>query len=555
MVADRNQFEFLWQLIARNVLPMRPRGCIGDGTPRLSRDINNGKATRSQRRLRAVVQSELMSPSSDWYELTTGIKELDEDKETAVWLRNERDGELKDLDQSNAYTEADLAIGDSANFGTGTMLMEESITAGVRCTAWPIGSFSIGVDDEGKVNRAVRDYTMTVGQIVTKFAVAGADGKRDLSKLPPLVRESWDKKEVLKTFPVSHMIYPNDDWNPQAAAMSLPVSECYWSTATPASDVNGGVLREGGFNEFPLMVPRWEVAAGDIYGTSCPGIVALPDVLELQAAEADYMRLVALLRKAPVIGPPGIRQGGISLLPGAVNEEAAQGASQTRPLIQINPQALVALEQKIARLEAAIDEAYHADIAAPNLDNTRAQPDTAAAVYAKSDERASMLGPVVTRWDDDFSDPLITRLYSIRLRNGRVAEFSPAMKKALQAGELKVGVRLVSKMAVAQRSVGLAAQERLEASILNSAAIVPQTLDVYAWDEGVRQKARMLGVAPATLNSTEETATIRAQRLQQQAAEQKLAMQAAQAKTAKDLAAAKFGQNSALDALQQQGAN
>ncbi|MEW5723047.1 MAG: portal protein, partial [Thermodesulfobacteriota bacterium] len=38
-----------------------------------------------------------------------------------------------------------------------------------------------------------------------------------------------------------------------------------------------GFLREGGYEEFPFMVPRWDVSGADVYGRS-PGMDCLADV-------------------------------------------------------------------------------------------------------------------------------------------------------------------------------------------------------------------------------------------------------------------------------------
>ena len=37
------------------------------------------------------------------------------------------------------------------------------------------------------------------------------------------------------------------------------------------------LLEEGGFDEFPYMVPRWSKVAGEIYGRS-PSMTSLPDI-------------------------------------------------------------------------------------------------------------------------------------------------------------------------------------------------------------------------------------------------------------------------------------
>ncbi|MDM3671847.1 portal protein, partial [Proteus mirabilis] len=38
---------------------------------------------------------------------------------------------------------------------------------------------------------------------------------------------------------------------------------------------NEKVLRDSGYDEFPIMAPRWEVNGEDVSGSSCPGMLAL----------------------------------------------------------------------------------------------------------------------------------------------------------------------------------------------------------------------------------------------------------------------------------------
>jgi hypothetical protein len=55
--------------------------------------------------------------------------------------------------------------------------------------------------------------------------------------------------------------------NPVAIyAKHKPFTDCYFEM-----NANDDVfLRESGFDEFPVMAFRWEVCAGDVYGTIAP---------------------------------------------------------------------------------------------------------------------------------------------------------------------------------------------------------------------------------------------------------------------------------------------
>lgn len=515
---DRGSYESTWRTLGDIIDPFRVRFSLTDnnrGDRRSTRIIRN-VAGQAQRRLRAIMASELLSPVSDWYELTTGDPKIDADKQAAIWLREERDAQLSDDDRSNFYTEADLTVGDGIKFGTGALFVEESLETVIHCKALPIGSYAIGVSENDQVNEVSRDFRLNTAQMVEKFTY---------EKLPRVIRRDYDLKQYNSFWDVAHLVYPNEDWNPQYLLASKRFLECYWCRSVSDVEQKGGVLREGGYDEFPIMVPRWEVAPGDLYGTNCPGITAMDDILELQKLAEERLRLLAYMSRPAVSGPPGIRDGGIDLMPGGVTEEPAStvASARTQPIFEVQAQALVAILDAMKDCTASIREAFYADVVSPMLDDLRAQKDTAAAVYAKQDERNSLMGSVVTRYSDDFHDPYVRRHFGIRWRRGLVKPPPPILQGK------SIHVRLLSKMASAQRSVGLSPVIRFGAQMLEMAPAVPGVLDNVDWDEYARTAGRLQGVPPKIIRSPEETAALRQARAKEIARQQAVqqAMQAA----------------------------
>jgi hypothetical protein len=100
---------------------------------------------------------------------------------------------------------------------------------------------------------------------------------------------------------------------------------CYYEKA------NGDdrFLRESGYDEFPVLTCRWSVTGQDVYGTDCPGMTALGDVLQLQFGEKKSMQALDKLVNPPLAAPASLFNKVINQLPGGVTYDDGRHAGGT----------------------------------------------------------------------------------------------------------------------------------------------------------------------------------------------------------------------------------
>lgn len=98
------------------------------------------------------------------------------------------------------------------------------------------------------------------------------------------------------------------------------------------------LLSESGFDEMPILVPRWDINGEDAYGSSCPGILALGGVKALQLQQKRKDQAIDKLVNPPMMAPSSMKNERLSLLPGDVSYY--NGAGDTagfKPVYEINP--------------------------------------------------------------------------------------------------------------------------------------------------------------------------------------------------------------------------
>lgn len=101
-----------------------------------------------------------------------------------------------------------------------------------------------------------------------------------------------------------HSVYPNIDRDASKLdSKNKPFKSVYYEVGGD----NDKLLRESGFDEFPIMAPRWEVNGEDVYGSSCPGMLALGPVKALQLLQKRKSQLIDKATNPPMVAPTSSR--------------------------------------------------------------------------------------------------------------------------------------------------------------------------------------------------------------------------------------------------------
>lgn len=548
MWTERSSFDSHWREIANFIRPRRIRFQTSDRNrgDKRNQNIINSTATFSDRTLKSGMHAGLTSPARPWFKLTTPDPELAKFPPVKAWLHEVTKRMQELFGQSNLYNSLPICYGDMGTFGTHAMAVLPDDLELFRTYTYAIGSYALGLDRRGKVCTFVRDYVLTVRQLVEEFGVVRGYRDIDWGKISTSVKESWDLGDYERPVDVCWVVMPNEEQDAdRIEAKYLPFTSCHFEMGEPRD--GKGFLRESGFRTFPILAPRWDVTDGDTYGTDCPGMTALGDVKQLQSQERTKGKAIVKMVDPPMVGPNSLRQQKTTLLPGDVTyQDVREGMKGFQPAHEVRLD-VSHLTADIAQVQYRIQRAYFEDLflmlATADQVSGGAERPTAREVEERHEEKLLALGPVLERTNDELLDPLIDRVFGMMEQAGLV----PDPPDELDG--VKLRIQYTSILAEAQKLVGVVSQDRFVNSIVPLAPVVPDVLDKIDFYQLVDNYQDMLGSDPRLVRSNEEAAARGQERAQQAAAAQAAQNAQAMAGAAKDAGTTPMDGDTALTRL------
>lgn len=550
---ERSSFLPHWRELGDYFLPRRPRlttNEVNRGT-KMNHKIIDGTGAMSVRTLRAGMMSGVTSPARPWFRLTTPVPGMAE-QGAAKWWLNEVANQMSTMFlRSNLYNVLPIIYGDIGVFATAAMLVEEDQESGIRCYPFPIGSYMVSVNDKLKVDTFIRDFKMTVRQLISKFGVDQPGGEIQWDRFSQQVKDLWNSGEREQWIEVCHVIEPNTQYDPNSPlAKHKRYSSVYYERGTSARDGTQGVadlesnkyLRESGYDYFPVLCPRWEVTGEDSYGTECPGMLSLGDNKQLQLGEKRSMQAIEKQVNPPLTGPTTYKSIKTSTLPGDITyADEPDGTRGLRPIHEVRAD-ISALEAKQEQVRQRIRRAFFEDLFLM-LANSDRRHITAREIEERHEEKLLALGPVLEQLNQDLLDPLIDIAFDIGMKQG----LFPPPPPELEGIDLKV--EYISIMAQAQKLVGLAGIERFMGFVGQVAQFDPNALDKVDVQQSIDVYADITSVDPSIVRSDEDAAEISAQRAEAQAAQQRNEAMLNATQSARNLSGAKLGDDNALNRI------
>jgi hypothetical protein len=287
---------------------------------------------------------------------------------------------------------------------------------------------------------------------------------------------------------------------------------------------SGHIISQGGFKEFPYVVPRYLKASNELYGRS-PGMNALPDVKVLNKMVEVGMKAAQKQVDPPLLVPDDSMLMPIRMSPGSINyyRSGSRDRIETLNIGANNPLGLNMEQQR----REAISQTFHVD----QLLITENRNMTATEVVQRNEEKMRILGPVLGRLQSELLQPMIIRIFNIMLRNNLLPDAPEILLNQ------EIDVEYVSPMAQAQRGQELSSIVRGLELFGQIGQVAPVT--DYIDPQGlVKHLIKILGL-PARMirsdNEVEELAQQKAEAQQQQMAAQQ---QMAQSEMARNVAPA-----------------
>jgi len=529
---ERDSFMPHWKDLSLNILPRRGRFLhtdVNKGDKRYSNIIDN-TGMLAARTLQAGLMAWHTSPSRPWFKLGTPDPGLSEHGPVKEWLYEVERRLRYVFAKSNLYNVIPLSYQELGVFATGAFLLVDDTETFMRAYPCTIGEYMLGINEKGVADTFYRERPFTVNQMIGKFG-------RD--KVSQTVKDLYDRGSVDAYVTVLHAIEPNDDRVPSIKnARNMPFRSVYYEDGDNSKEP----LLQSGFEEFPVMAPRWHTNTGDAYGTQCPGMDALGDTKGLQIMQKRKAQAIDKMVNPPLTGPSTLKTQHISSLPGTMNYiDVMQGQQGLQPMLQININ-LGDLREDIRETQMRIEKAFYADLFLMMQSLDRRQI-TATEVMERHEEKLLVLGHVLERLNDEMLDPLIDRGFNILARNNLL----PPPPRELQNKDLKVDY--ISLLSQAQQSVDTRSIQNLFSYVGAAAEINPEVIDKVDFDQGVDEIGERLGVPPALIRSDDDVAEIRQGRAARIAEQQRIESANQAAQGAKVLSETNLEGDNALTAI------
>ena len=502
--SQRSQWESHWQELADYMLPRKAditkRRTQGDKRTEL---IYDSTAIHAVELLASSLHGMLTSPSSPWFSMRYRDLELAANDTANEWLEGCAELINKEYQRSNFQQEIHELYYDLVVFGTGCLFVDFD-EEGLRFSTRHIAEICISEDMNDRVDTVYRKFQLNARQIAQRF---GDDN------LPDKVKKDLEK-DPYNDHDIIHVVYPRED-KLGSTTIRKPVGSLYYH---PDSKM---LLGEGGFDELPFCVPRFNKDSVSIYGRS-PAMSCLPDVKMVNKMSEVSIRAAQKQIDPPLMVPDDGFLLPVRTTPGALNFYRTGTRDRLEPLQAgaTNPIGIAMEEQR----RNAIRAAFYVD----QLQLQSGPQMTATEVLQRNEEKMRLLGPVMGRLQSELLQPLIDRSFKLMLRNGKL-EPPP---EELQGRD--IDIEYVSPLAKAQKLTDLQSMMRGLEVLLQLGEALP-VMD-YIDDDGlVKYLVDVAGMPAKVIRSNEEVAALREQQAQQQqmqAQQQQEMMNAEQAQKA-----------------------
>lgn len=510
---ERSKHEAVW------------RDCFDYSLPHLGSGLNGqvvGATELQQQRAKLLngTAAEAMTTSADgfmggmtpanalWFGLDAG-RESDEERE---WLDESAKTIWENIHQSNFDAEAYDAVLSLLGAGWFALYCDEDDGGGYYFEHWPLSQCYIASTRAGgKIDTIYREFEMSA------LAAANAYGIEKISETARAMVQSGRGDQPIQ---LVWAIEPRQSYEPGGAfASRMPWASCHIDLATNT------VLRESGYHEFPVVVPRWRRIPGGPYGIG-PMSDALPD-----AKTANEVERWELAAAETVIAPPLVVEDD-----GVVNARTIKlgprkiiVANSTDSIKPLMTGAKVEFGQlMLERLETKVRRALMADL----FDKVLNDPTmTATQVNAILGMIRQRMGPRFGRMQAEWLQTLIERCYGLALRAGALGQPPRSLLSR------NYSIKYLSPLARAQKLDELGAMDRHEQSLIAEAQVQPEVLDTLDLDEVARWRAQTLGLPTEVTRDKRAVAKLRESRAEAQAQAQQQAIAAqAQARGAEVMA-------------------
>jgi hypothetical protein len=505
-----------WREISTYQMPRTGR-YVASGTNKGGKKHNSifdNTAMFGIRTLESGLMSGMTSPARPWFRMTIRDKQLAERARVKKWLHDCAEMLRAIFSASNTYRALHQMYGELGAFGTAASIVLPDFENVIHHYPLTIGSYALGTNYKGEVDTLVREFELTVWQMVDEFG---------LENCSQTVQNLWASEAYDKRVEVHHIIQPRRMRDASKSdAKNMPWASCYYEKSETGA---GKWLRESGFKRFPVLAPRWAVTPDDVYGYS-PGMECLGDVKQLQHQQLRKAQAIDYQTNPPIVVPSTYKEDASARLPGGVfHVDMAGPGNAVRSAFDVNLN-LQHLREDMQEVRDRIRGAYYADLFLMWQHDRRANV-TATEVAEKHEEKLLMLGPVLERLHNELLSPMIDLAFDYAWEAGILPPVPPEL-----ADQGDIQVEFISTLAQAQRMVAAGGADRLINTASAMVQLWPEVRHKINAAQAIDDYADMFGVNPELVNDDE----VVAERMEAEAQAAAQAQAAAAAPVAADAA-------------------
>jgi hypothetical protein len=468
--------------------------------------VFDGTAGRAATTLSSSIHGLLTNPATQWAGLSfSGATEsLNEDPQSVTVLQKAERDIMTQIQESN-FSDTMLKVYMSyVTLGNSAVFHEIRPDNSYRFTALHMGQVAWAENPDSIVDTVFRKVTMTAKQAIQQWGENTPSFILDKAKTNPLEDVS-----------IMHVIMPRDAENVKLdeQGLALPQFRPFASFYFEVSSAQ--LIEEGGFYEMPMYATRYHTMPGEIYGRG-PGHLAIPDVRTLNVFKKLNIEAETLNVKTPVfVSQKDIWGGQLRIKPGQVtvmkNTDSMRfWESRTRDQT---------LGITIQDLVQSINESFFLDkLLLPPRTETGEM--TAFEISERLKQTQMVLGPVLSRLNNELLEPLILRMFNGMLRTGQI-ELSPGM---VQLG-VDLTVVFNNQLMQAQRIQDVSNINQWVQIVGGMAQLNPEVIDNIDFDTAARITGEILRVPVETIKDIQVRDEEREQRAEQ-AQQQQLMEQA-----------------------------
>lgn len=460
--SERTNHENTWQEIADHMLGMRQFTSRRDpGRPRTEL-IYDTTAKHSHRMLAGAVQALSINPVSDWLDTVPENPELLEDLENALWFEDTTRRmmfQLRSASSGFVQNSAQVLL-DLTGFHTaGMSVLEPPVGRGIKCVAHPLAELYLELDADGAVATRFRVFELTARQIQSAYPHHGVE------EVERALKSNAETK-----FEVRQVVARSDDpYAGQTPFRKAWITVVWMNVKTPK------IISKGGFDQNPLVTPRWDVDSGETYGTG-PGRDFLPNAKMLNEMMKTILKAGQKVVDPPLLVTHEAVLSKIRTYPGGINIiNQLYGSTNTpdaiRPLVN---QARLDLGVDLLELvQNQVKRGFHAELLQlfedPRMNATQ--------VIELANQVTRLLAPILGRFQAEFQEPLAERVFRLMWKQGMFLPlpqglrgrsykilFQSPVSRAQRSGEARAAIEVWQAAAmIAQASGSMEALELLDA--------------------------------------------------------------------------------------------